>query len=136
MNEVKPLNIALPSSSAQRPSSATGTSSVPDAGNSLPPPSGSTGGAAAPAKQSLGIVEQAEQVRATVEQAVAKLNDFVQSSQRDLHFAVDSGTGRTIVTVVDRETQEVIRQIPPEVALHLAQKLNDEEPLQLFSARA
>jgi flagellar protein FlaG len=68
-------------------------------------------------------------------QAVAKLNDYIQDVQRDLHFSLDESSGESVISVVDRHSSEVIRQIPAEVTLHLAQKLNNEEPLLLFSAQ-
>ncbi len=66
-----------------------------------------------------------------VEQAVAQLNDYVQSLQRDLRFTVDDDLGRAIVHVVDRNTQEVIRQIPNETALRLARNLKDIQMQEL-----
>jgi len=68
-------------------------------------------------------------------QAVAKLNDYIQDVQRDLQFSLDESSGESVISVVDRHSSEVIRQIPAEVTLHLAQKLNNEEPLLLFSAQ-
>lgn len=68
-------------------------------------------------------------------QAVSQLNDFVQNVQRDLQFEVDNELGQTIVKVVDQATQEVIRQIPDEVALRLAEKLQQDEPLTLFNIK-
>ena len=70
-----------------------------------------------------------------VEQAVAKLNDYVQQSQRKLEFQVDEDSGQTVVKVYDKSSEELIRQIPNEEALELAQRLNQEEPLTLFSAQ-
>jgi flagellar protein FlaG len=66
-------------------------------------------------------------------EAVSQLNDFVQTVQRDLQFEVDNERGETIVRVVDQQTQEVIRQIPNEVALRLAENLQQDEPLTLFN---
>ena len=60
-----------------------------------------------------------------VEKAVEQLNDYVQSLQRDLRFSMDEELGRPIVRVVDSQTQEVIRQIPNDVALNLARNLKD-----------
>ncbi|MFT6437189.1 MAG: flagellar protein FlaG [Candidatus Azotimanducaceae bacterium] len=68
-------------------------------------------------------------------QAVAKLNDYIQSVQRDLRFSLDEISGESVITVVDTQSSEVIRRIPAEVTLLLAQKLNNEEPLLLFSAQ-
>ena len=65
--------------------------------------------------------------------AVSQLNEFVQNVQRDLQFEVDNERGQTIVKVVDQRTQEVIRQIPDEVALRLAENLQQDEPLSLFN---
>lgn len=70
-----------------------------------------------------------------VEKAVAKLNDYVQSTERKLEFQVDDDSGHTVVKVYDKNSEELIRQIPNEEALELAQKLNQEEPLMLFSAQ-
>lgn len=68
-----------------------------------------------------------------LDQAVSQLNDYVQSVQRDLQFEVDNESGRTIVRVVDQATQEVVRQIPDELALKLAENLQHDEPLTLFN---
>jgi len=79
--------------------------------------------------------ERNEMQREELDQAVSQLNDFVQSVQRDLQFEVDNEMGQTIVKVVDQQTQEVIRQIPDEVALRLAEKLQQDEPLTLFNIK-
>lgn len=54
---------------------------------------------------------------------VAQLSDFVQAVERDLSFTVDDDTGDTVIVVKDRQTDEVVRQIPSEAVLKLAQKL-------------
>ena len=131
MNEVKPLNSAL--SGAAKPAARTTL-----AANS------STEGKDLPEVAGSGRVQEVVDAAATevadarenVEAAVAKLNDYIQSTKRDLKFEVDEDSGRTVITVFDSATQEVIRQIPPDVVKDLAQKLNGEEPLRLFSARA
>ncbi|MEP4547838.1 MAG: flagellar protein FlaG [Saccharospirillum sp.] len=70
-----------------------------------------------------------------LEQAVATLNDYVQNTERKLNFQLDEDAGLTIIRVYDKQTDELIRQIPNEEAVSLAQKLNEEEPLLLFSAQ-
>ena len=70
-----------------------------------------------------------------LELAVAKLNDYVQNTERKLNFQLDEEAGVTIIRVFDRQSDELIRQIPTEEAVSLAQKLNQEEPLLLFSAQ-
>ena len=50
----------------------------------------------------------------TTEAAVVKLNDYMQQEKRSLQFSVDDTSGRTVITVTDAETKQIIRQIPPE----------------------
>ncbi len=71
-----------------------------------------------------------------VQAAVAQMNEYIQSTQRDLHFSYDKQLGQTVVQVLDRKTKEVIRQIPDEIFLRLAQDLDNHESLKLFSAHA
>jgi flagellar protein FlaG len=78
-------------------------------------------------KQPEKAVEVTSQRTARVEKAVEQLNDYVQSLQRDLRFTMDEDLGRAVVRVVDRNTQEVIRQIPNETALRLARNLKEVE---------
>jgi len=78
---------------------------------------------------------QAEASHEQVKDAVTKLNDYVQNVERNLQFNLDDESGKTIITVVDRQTDKVIRQIPDDVALKLAQDLQQNEPLSLFNAK-
>lgn len=54
-----------------------------------------------------------------LKQAVAGVSDMA----RNLQFSIDEDTGRTVVKIVDPETQEVIRQIPSEQLLSIAKSL-------------
>jgi flagellar protein FlaG len=58
-----------------------------------------------------------------VAQAVQQIQSFLNSSQRQLQFQVDQGSGRTVVRVINPETKELIRQIPSEEVLKLAQAI-------------
>ena len=64
--------------------------------------------------------------REAVQQAVSSMNAFVQNLQRDLQFEVDLDMGHTVISVVDRSTNEVIRQIPSEEAVARAQQLREQ----------
>ncbi|WPN96777.1 flagellar protein FlaG [Pseudomonas sp. MUP55] len=61
--------------------------------------------------------------RADLEKAVTDIREFVQSAQRKLDFSIDDSTHRVVVKVIATDTGEVIRQIPSETALKLAQNL-------------
>ena len=66
--------------------------------------------------------------RAELEQAVSDINTYVQTINRELQFRVDDvlPLGRTIVTVIDADTEETIREFPSKEALALAHRLKDE----------
>ena len=51
------------------------------------------------------------------------LNDNAFVIKRSLQFNVDEQTGTTIITVRNSQTDEVIRQIPSEALLRLAQRI-------------
>jgi flagellar protein FlaG len=81
------------------------------------------------------VEKMAEVTNEQVRNAVSKLNDYVQSMERTLDFQMDEESGKTVIKVFDKTSSELIRQIPNELALELAQNLNDEEPSLLFSAQ-
>ncbi len=58
-----------------------------------------------------------------LETALSKMTAHVQNLQRALQFSVDEESGETVVKVVDSETKEVIRQIPSEELLAIANRL-------------
>ena len=64
--------------------------------------------------------------RAEVERAVESLNASAQAIHRNLRFAVDDATGRTVITLSDSQSGEVIRQIPSDSVLRLAERLASE----------
>lgn len=59
-----------------------------------------------------------------VDQAVEKINTAVQAVSQKLEFSIDKDTDSFIVKVVDKETKEVIRQIPSEELLNIAKALD------------
>ena len=60
-----------------------------------------------------------------IEEAVTNLNDYAQSVSRQLQFTVDEESGKTIVKVIDAETGETIRDIPPEEILKMQKQLRE-----------
>ncbi len=51
-----------------------------------------------------------------LEALAAALNVASQSIGRELRFKVDMDSGQSVIQVLDRETGELIREIPPEKA--------------------
>ena len=67
------------------------------------------------------------------EHSRAALEQFVRSIRRELEFKVDDASGRTIITVRNKDTGEVVRQIPAEEVVALARSLAEGRPLLLES---
>jgi len=61
-----------------------------------------------------------------LKQAVTELNQHIQNIERDLFFSVDDSSGRTVVKVVNSETEEVIRQIPSEEVLRISRSIHEQ----------
>jgi len=59
--------------------------------------------------------------REVVAKAAQQIQSFVQSMGRDLNFSVDSTTGYHVVRVTNPDTGEMIRQLPSEELLRIAQ---------------
>ena len=79
-------------------------------------------------RQAAADVKQAEPALNEVSQAVSEINDYLQSVNRELHFRVDEALplGRAVISIIDSDTQETIREIPSKEALMLAQRLQEE----------
>ena len=70
-----------------------------------------------------------------VEEAVQQIEQFTQTLSQNLKFSIDEDTGKTVVKIVDIQTQEVIRQIPSEEAITIARTLGKIQGL-LFNGQA
>lgn len=83
-------------------------------------------GAPAPAVREAAPVEalRTEDSADQLDKAVADLNDFAVNAAQAVRFSIDQDSGRTLVTVVDTQTQEVLRQIPTKEALSIARSLD------------
>ena len=67
--------------------------------------------------------KHAEERRKELNNAIRHVSGYVQNITRELNFSIDEQLGRTVVTVVDENTGDVIRQIPSEDMLELAKNL-------------
>ena len=61
-----------------------------------------------------------------IESVTRQIDSFLRSINKSLQFRVDQATGEMIVTIRDDETGEVIRQVPGEEALRMAQRIEDQ----------
>ena len=80
---------------------------------------------AAPAqRQSVEAKPADPSSRATVEEAVTQIAKFVSQTQSEISFSVDKESGIDVVKVIDSRTKDVIRQIPTEEVIAIAQALD------------
>jgi flagellar protein FlaG len=92
-----------------------------------------------PQQQVQAAVAQVESAQAVERQSVAaqpvelhkiesvtrQIDTYLRSMNRSLQFRLDEGTGQMVVTLRDSETGEVIRQVPGEDALRIAQRIEN-----------
>lgn len=76
-----------------------------------------------------------EPEREQVLAAVEEMQEFVAAARHNIQFQLDEDSGRMLVKVTERDSGEVIRQIPSEEAVRLAENLSQIRSL-LFSAEA
>jgi len=67
--------------------------------------------------------------RVALEQAVGKVRDALQQSGSQLQIEVDQDLHRVVVKILNRDSGEVIRQIPPQEVIDLAKDLANHKGL-------
>jgi flagellar protein FlaG len=68
-----------------------------------------------------------------IKRATEELQRCVNKLAPELAFSVDEDTGRSIITLTDRNTDEVIRQIPSEEALALTRAMDQFQRGLIFN---
>ncbi len=58
-----------------------------------------------------------------LDDTISQLNNSLQNIQRNLEFSIDKDVGMIVISVKDKQTDEVIRQIPSKEVLELAKNL-------------
>jgi len=81
--------------------------------------------AAAPKQEEAGAAPAKE----TLQQALTSINDVLKDRAPGLEFSFDKDDARLVVKVVDRDTNEVIRQMPSREAIEIAKALDKLQSL-------
>jgi len=71
----------------------------------------------------------AADAEADLQQSVDRINQSLSASNQGIEFAVDEDSERVVVKIVDRETREVLRQMPTKEALEIAKALDRTQGL-------
>ena len=89
-----------------------------------------------PAAEGINLPAETSEQLETSREAVAEALDTIAASAeelgRKLEFSIDEPSGKVVVTVFDSTSEEVIRQIPGERAIAIAQhlaSLSDNAPV-------
>ena len=61
---------------------------------------------------------------------VHKISAHLNIKNSALEFSVDQNSGRNVVKIVDKSTKEVVRQIPSEEAIHIAEALDELDEIR------
>ncbi len=69
---------------------------------------------------------KAEPAEEEILEVVDRLREQAASVSRDLNFEVDRESGYTVIKVIDRATEEVVRQIPAEEVVERARQRDGE----------
>ena len=80
---------------------------------------------ALPKEKMASVITEGRYSQGQIDEAVERINDKVQKVMREIKFSVDDSSGRVVITVMDQVTKEVIREIPPEEVLNLADHLDN-----------
>ena len=67
-----------------------------------------------------------QQAPADIEAVAKQLESFLRRVSRSLEFHVDEASGRMVCSVRDAQTGDLIRQIPNEEVLRMAELAHDE----------
>ena len=62
--------------------------------------------------------------------AAQKISAHLNLKNSSLEFSVDQNSGKNVVKIVDKTTTEVVRQIPSEEAIHIAQALDELDEIR------
>lgn len=120
------------------PSSPSGEKLSPAKPNALSPT-----GAPSEKPLQLGIENKQDVVKARQEQSTdaedirqnaARANEYLKFADTHLEFLVSENTGRIVVQVVDTETEEIVRQIPPDMMRRFADRVTQMRGL-LFDVK-
>ena len=100
-----------------------------------PARSGSDAPAPAPAPAVRVEVHAAPAENVSLERAIDAVNQMLDPMARGLQFSIDASTGKTVVKLIDKESGEVLREMPSREMLAIARALDRVQGV-LFNGHA
>lgn len=68
--------------------------------------------------------EERELSKTEIAKVAQQLQEFVKSLNRNVQFSVDENSGKDVISVIEVDSGELIRQIPSEEVLRLASSIS------------
>jgi flagellar protein FlaG len=110
--------------------------------DSAPPSSATAGGGVAIASEGRGNgneavpQEAAAPTRAEVKAAVEAANASLEAMNRGIEFSIDPDTKSVVVRLIDRQDNQVLRQVPSKEMLEIAKAIDQLQEGVLLRNRA
>lgn len=82
------------------------------------------------------VAEQRQPSIAELESAVRELNQSMKASNSNLAFSVDQDTKQTVVSVMDSQTGEIIKQFPSKEAIAISKAIGEIQQGLLLKQKA
>lgn len=60
-----------------------------------------------------------------INKALEVVSSFMNNSNKQVAFSNDDTSGKTVITITDKETQEVINQFPSQKLISMAERIQD-----------
>lgn len=73
--------------------------------------------------QENGISSESSESLKDLQSTVSNINELVQNTQRSIHFSISEKTGDTIIQVFNKDTDELIREIPSKELQKIAEAI-------------
>jgi flagellar protein FlaG len=71
-------------------------------------------------------IEVKEEISNTeVEEAIEVVSSFINSTLKQVAFSRDNNAGKMVITMIDKETNEVINQFPSEKIISMAERIKE-----------
>jgi|GEM_PF-361671 len=120
---------------AVKPANTENTAAVNDKDRVLPVSESGRIAADNRVNPGVDVAEVTPASRDQLEGVIEQLNELMRDSQRSLSFRVDDDLDKLVVSVVNPETDEIIRQMPSEESLKFAKSLEGVMGI-IFNERA
>lgn len=115
----------MPISSLTNPGAGSGVARIDEAANS---PAANERQISTASGKVLPQSTENSATQAEVVQALSDISNYMQSQSRELQFQLDENISGSIITVLDRETHEIVRQIPTEEVIEVARYIAENAP--------